>query len=574
MHKKSLWFVLALVAVLVAVMGLVAACGSGDTTTTTAANATTTTAAPAGETTTTAPAETTTTVAAGAPQGGTLAVYIGDPSYIDPSNTFESEGMQIVQAVFDSLTSVDYRTMKVIPDAADSWESNADASVWTFHLHPGATFSNGAPVTAADFKYAFERIVNPATKSEIAYHLSTIKGYDEMQAGTATDLAGIVAKDDLTLEITLSQSFGILPTVLAHPSFAPILKAEVEKDPVAWAAMPIGNGPFKMAEPWAAGQYVKVVKNDAYWGTKPNIDGIEYRIFKDVETAFLEFKAGTLDWTQIPSGQYKATADQYGIADDGYTGNPGKQVQNGGELAIYYLTINNTDPVFKNADLRKAVSLAMNRQALCDTVYEGIRKPASSIVPIGLEGYEENAWADSHYDVEAAKAALAKAGYPGGAGLPTIKLAFNSGAGHEDVMALVQADLKAIGINVEFDTSDAPTFWSKLGDAKYEIGRCGWLMDYPTIDNFLYPLFNSKSGDNYSKYNNPAVDAAIDKARATPDADARLKEYQAVVKMIGADNPVVPLDTYAHHNVVSERVNNLTYSAHGLLDFVSCWITQ
>ena len=211
---------------------------------------------------------------------------------------------------------------------------------------------------------------------------------------------------------------------------------------------------------------------------------------------------------------------------------------------------------------------------MCDTVYEGIRKPATSIVPMGMQGYEDNAWADSHYDVEAAKAALAAAGYPDGAGLPAIKLAFNCGAGHEDVMALVQADLKAIGINVEFDTSDAPTFWSKLGAGEYEIGRCGWIADYPIIDNFTYPLFNSKSGDNYSKYANPAVDAAIDKARTIVDVDERIKAYQDIVKIIGADNPVVPLDTYAHHNVASDRVNNLTYSSQGLTDFVSCWITQ
>jgi oligopeptide transport system substrate-binding protein len=550
MHKKNILLVLALVAVLLVVVGVATACGSSN--------------------------ETTTTTAAAADKpvdGGTLAVYIGDPSFIDPANAFESEGIKVVDSLYDSLTGVDYKTMKVVPAAADSWEANADATVWTFHLHPGATFSDGTPVTAADFKYAWERIVSPAQKSEIAYQFSMIKGYDEMQAGTATELTGVKAVDANTLEVTLNYGFGDFPTVFSHPSFGPVPKAAVEKDPKAFALSPVGNGPFKMAEPWAAGQYVKVVRNDSYYGTKPHVAGIDFRIFKDLETAFLEFKAGTLDWTQIPSGQYKATADQYGISDNGYTANPGKQVQNGGELAIYYITINNTDPLFKNADLRKAVTLAINRQAICDTVYEGIRKPASSFVPIGIDGYEENAWPDSHYDVEAAKAALAAAGYPNGQGLPTIKLSFNSGAGHEDVMALVQADLKAIGINTEFDTSDAPTFWDKLGKGNYQIARCGWQADYPLIDNFVNPEFQSESGDNYSKYANPAVDSGVLAARATVDPAARMKAYQDLVKLIGSTNPVVPVDTYAHHNVASARVHELTYSSHGLLDYINVWIS-
>ena len=576
--KRNLWLVLLLAVALIATLGVLAGCGGTAATTTTAAAPATTAGSPsttAAAPTTTAAAPTTTAApAANQPvAGGTLEVYIGDPSFIDPANTFESEGTQVVQSLFDSLTAIDYKTMKVIPAAANSWDVNSDATVFTFHLHPGATFHDGTPVTAADFKYAWERICNPDQKSEIAYQIAMVKGYDEMQAGTAKELVGVKAIDANTLEVDMAQPFADFVTVIAHPSFGPVPKAEVEKDPKAYADMPIGNGPFKMAEPWSHGQYVKVVKYDGYYGTKPNVDGIDFKIYKDVETAFIDFKAGTLDWTQIPSGQYKATASQYGIADDGYTSNPGKQVQNGGEIAIYYLTMNNTVAPFDNANLRKAISLAINRQAICDAVYEGIRKPATSFIPEGLEGYEANAWPDSHYDMAAAKAALTAAGYPDGKGLPAIKLSFNSGAGHEDVMQLVQSDLKAIGINVEFDTSDAPTFWDKLGKGNYQIARCGWIMDYPLIYNFTYPEFQSKSGDNYSKYNNPQVDQAMIDAEKITDPAARLAAFQAIVKTIGSTDPVVPLDTYAHHNVTSERVNNLTYSAGGLLDFVSCWLS-
>ena len=349
-------------------------------------------------------------------------------------------------------------------------------------------------------------------------------------------------------------------------------KAAVEKDPTAFAAAPVGNGPFMMVGSWQHDQGIQVKAYAGYYGKKPNIDGIDFKIFKDPETAFLEFKAGNLDWTQIPSGQVKATQTEFGTSDDGYTGNPGKQVMLGSELSIYYLVVNTTDPIMKNPDLRKAISLAINRQAIADTVYEGVRAPATSIIPPGIVGYEDGAFPYSKYDVEAAKAALTKAGYPGGAGLPEITLACNSGGGHEEVMALVQADLKAVGINVKTDFTEWAAYLKKLDDGTYQIGRLGWVADYPIIDNFIYPIFQSTSADNKSKYNNKAVDDAIQAARKITDESARVAAYQAIVKTVGEDAPVIPIVAYKHHHVTSARVYNLVYSPNGLLDFQSCYI--
>jgi oligopeptide transport system substrate-binding protein len=573
MHKKNMWLVLALVAVLVMVAGLAIACGSSEETTTTTAAPSGPTTTAAGPTTTAAPAETTTTApAANAPvDGGTLVYEIGNPSFIEPTQAFESEGVEVVQAMFDSLVQFDFLTSELKPDVATEWSSNADASVWTFKLGD-SKFSNGRAVTAADFKYAWERICNPVNESGISYHLSAVKGYDEMQAGTATELSGVKAIDDKTLEVTLMYPFGEFEYVVGHPSLCPIPKEEVDKDPAAFALKPIGNGPFMMNEPWVADQYVKVVKNPDYPGTKPHVDGIEFKIFKDIETAYLEFQAGNVDFTQISSGNVQAAKSKYGESGNGYTSDPGKQVLVGAETAIYYLLLNNEDPLFKNPDVRKAFSLAINRQAICDVAYEGVRKPADSFIPPGIVGYVPGAWPYSKYDVAAAKEMLAKAGYPDGTGFPTIKLSFNSGAGHEDVMALVQADLKAIGITAEFDTSDGPTYWDKAQNGQYQIGRSGWIADYPIIDNFLASNLISTAADNYARYKNTAVDDAIYAARQMTDAAARTKAYEAVVATIGEDCPVVPITFYAHRRVGSERLHNFTYSPLGLSDFVSCWL--
>lgn len=548
--RKHAWIGLVLGIILVGALVALAGCGGGTATTTSSST-------PAGE----QPVK-----------GGTLNVYINEPVSIDPVDLEESEGTQVGQALFDSLTTFDYLTMKVGPAAAASWDVNADATVFTFHLVPGAKFHDGTPVTAGDFVYAWNRLCDPANKSNVSYHLAPVKGFDEVQAGTVKELSGVKAIDDNTLEVTLSYSFADFIYVVAHPTLAPVPKAAVEKDPAAFSAAPVGNGPFMMDGTWQHDQSIQLKAFADYYGKKPNIDGIAFKIFKDPETAFLEFKAGNLDWTMIPTGQIKATQDQYGTSDDGYTGNPGKQVQLGSELSIYYLVVNTKDDIFKNPDLRQAVSLAINRQAIADTVYEGTRAPATSIIPPGIVGYEDGAFPYSKYDVEAAKAALTKAGYPNGQGLPELTLSCNSGGGHEDVMALVQADLKAIGINVKTDFTEWAAYLKKLDDGTFQFGRLGWVADYPIIDNFVYPLFKSGSADNKSKYENPAVDSALEAARKTLDESERIKAYQAIVKTVGQDTPVIPIVAYKHHHVTSARVFNLILSPNYLLDFQDCWI--
>lgn len=506
--------------------------------------------------------------------GGTFSFYISEPAYIDPYNLQESEGTQVGQAVFDSLVSFHPLTSKVTPAAAESWESNEDATVWTFKLVPGAKFHNGREVTAEDFKYAWERISNPENASEISYHLSAVLGYDEMQKGTATELEGVRAVDATTLEVTLKYPFADFEYVVGHPALAPIPKEEVDKDPAAFSEMPIGNGPFKMSEPWARDEYIKVERFADYYGDVPYIDGIEFRILADMDTAFLEFKAGNLDLAQIPAGQIQATVDQYGESPDGYTINPGEQTVLGTEQAVYFLLMNNTDEVLKNPKVRQALSMAIDRQAICDTVFEGTRIPATGIVPEGIVGFREGAWEYSKYDPEAAKALLADAGHPNGEGIPTIVLEYNTGAGHEDILQLVQDDLKALGIESELAGTEWAQYLDKLTEKTYQIGRLGWVADYPIMDNFLYPLFKTGSGDNYSGYSNAEIDALLEEARKTVDDDARIAMYQDIETRIGADAPVIPLMYYRHTRVASERVVDGIFSANGLFYFEKVKLQQ
>jgi len=517
-------------------------------------------------------------------KGGTLNYYINEPAYIDPYNTQESEGTNVEQMLFDSLTTIDNKTNTVIPAAAESWQANAENTVFTFKLVPGAKFQNGEPVNAAAFVFAWTRIAdaktNPKDPSVISYHLAAVKGFDELSAGTATTFSGLKAIDENTFEVTLTKPFADFPYVAAHPALAPVPEKAVKDGvefngaKVPFAEMPVGNGPFKMSEPWKHDQYIKVVRNDDYYGAKANLDGVNWMIFKDEETAYREFQAGTIDFTSIPSGQVKAAQEQYGAAGDGYTVNPGKQTLLGAETAVYYMLVNNTDATLKNAGVRKAVSLAINRQAICDAVFEGTRKPATNIVPPGIVGYEDGIWVDSRYDVAAAKTALADAGFADGKGVPELTISFNSGGGHEDIMQLVQADLAKIGIKSKLQGSEWAQYLKQLDSGKYQVGRLGWIADYPIMDNFLYPIFQSKSGDNKSPYANPKVDAALIEARSEGDAAKRIADYQAINTEIQSTNPAVPLMYYAHRHVGSDRVHDLYYNPSGLAGLDKAWLTN
>jgi peptide/nickel transport system substrate-binding protein/oligopeptide transport system substrate-binding protein len=334
----------------------------------------------------------------------------------------------------------------------------------------------------------------------------------------------------------------------------------------AYSAAPIGNGPFKIEGKWEHDQYIQVKRFDEYHAGPAIIDGTDFKIIDSPETAFTAFQAGELDFCQIPSGQIQACQDTYGVSPDGYTSNPGQQTLLGPESSVYYLVINVNDPVMSDKNVRLALNYAIDRQAICDSVFEGTREPATGIVPPGIAGYRDGAWPAAVYDIEKAKAALADAGFPGGEGFPQIKLSFNSGGGHEDIMAIVQQNFADIGITANFDTLEWAAYLDALAADAFQIGRLGWIADYPIMENFLFSLFYTDNGDNYCNYSNPVVDQKIMAARGIIDDDARIAAFQEVDDIIAADCPIIPMMFYKHVRVCSDRLQNFYFSPNMIAD--------
>ena len=507
-----------------------------------------------------------------AASGSTLNYYINNPVSIDPYNAQEDQGIQVCYQLFDTLTIYDWDTQELVGLAAESWEPNDTADEFTFHLFEGAKFHNGDTVTAADFKRGWERICNPETGnqvSQISYHLSLVEGYDDMVKGNATELTGVTCPDDNTLVVKLTAPYADFPFVCSHPALGPVPAVALDDFDTYFRA-PIGNGPFKMDGEWVDGQEINLVRFDDYYGDKAIIDGVHFNIQKDVETAYREFQAGNLDVCQIPTAQLQDAIDQYGESDDGYNMTPDHKVLDGAELSTYYILCNMNDETMSDPAIRKAVSLAIDRQAICDTCFMGIgATPADNIVPPGLDGYEEGAWPYAKYDPEQAAQILDEAGYTAGAdgkrGI-SLTLSYNLDGSHKQIMEMVIANLNEIGIDVTSDTQEWATILDNYAAGNFQFGRLGWIADYPIMDNFIYPLFYTGNGDNRGDYSNPEVDAAIEDARATLDDAERIAKLQAVNKVIGEDCPDIPIFFYTHTIVGSDRIQALNMNMLKLVD--------
>ncbi len=502
-------------------------------------------------------------------------MYLNNPECIEPYNLQENQGTQVGFQLFDTLVKDDYDKGELQPAAAADWSVNEEATEFTFHLVTGATFANGDPVTAECFKRGWTRIVdpntNPSNPSVISYHLSMVEGYQELSEGQTTDFTGVQAPADDTLVVTLSEPYADFLYVCCHPALVPVPQAAID-DAGSFYTAPIGNGPFMMDGEWQDGQEINVVRYDDYYGMKATIGGIHFNIQKDLETGWREFQAGNLDVCDIPAQQVPQAIEDYGASEDGYTITPGHQVLNGDQTSTYYLVVNCEDPVLSEPALRRAISLCINRQAICDTLFQGTRSPADNIVPPGINGYEPEAWPYSKYDPDQAKQVLSDAGID--PSTVNLILSCNGDGGHADIMAMIQSDLEAIGITSEIEMKEWATILDDYQAGAYQIGRLGWIADYPIMDNFLFPLFYTDNGDNRSQYSNPDVDAALSAARTTVDDAERIAALQEVNRTIAEDCPVIPIMFYKFSMCGSDHVLSLYEDPQGKFYFAQSEFTE
>ena len=514
-----------------------------------------------------------------------LALCLIAPASLDPYNACDESSQVLAWQLFDALTAYDFATGELSCLAAERFEMSADARAFTFHLR-AATFHNGEPVTAADFKRAWERVIDPASPaatatgvpSVIAGMLSVIEGYAELREGSATELSGVTCPDDATLRIALRTPYADLPYLLAHPALGPV-PAAADDDPVAFAAAPIGNGPFQMAGTWKPGDStIALERFDGYAGDPATLGGVRIEVSDDLEQAYQLFQTGDVDICRCPVREASSAAANLGQR----VGEPvmarGNRFVRCAGLATSMLACNLRASALQNADVRHALSLAIDREYLSDTLYRATRLPADGVVPPAMRGYREAAWPYALFDRAQAKELL-DARYPvddeGMRGL-SLRLLYNADGGHREIIEAVIENLAAVGVAVEPEDVDIDTMRERVAAGDFDLVRMDWASDAPVMDGMLFPLFFSANdtSTNVSGYRDDGVDELLAQARATGDEGARLALLQEADALIGRDCPVIPLLFQATPYVGSDRVEELLIEPQGRLSLATAQLGE
>jgi len=437
-----------------------------------------------------------------------------DPPSLDPIHSTDTTSATIVLKIFEGLVDQDPETLDIIPSLAESWDISGDGLTYTFHLKKGVMFHNGREVTSEDVRYSIERCLTPKERSERSWVLTPILGAAEMLAGEVSTLRGLETPDDHTVVFTLERPFAPFLSYLALEAGRIAAREGIE----AADFTPIGSGPFAFVS-WDHGIRVTLRANHEWHGGDVGLENVEFEVIPDVGVAFQKFVAGELDFVdEIPPGQLSLIRKRYP-----------ESVHMWPYIRIEYVGFNMTRPPFKgNPALRRALSCAVDRKSIVESLFEGAAAVPTGILPPGIPGRDESIEGYT-YDPETAKKLLAEAGYPGGRGLPELTLWYNTNERHEQVMQFIQANLRDIGVNARLRSLDWPAYLKACESFEPDMFRMGWVADIPDADNFLYILLHSSQigpQGNYSGFSNAEFDGLVEQARLTADQTERTTLYK------------------------------------------------
>jgi len=471
-------------------------------------------------------------------------LIIGNGDEIESIDPTQIEGVpehRVYMALFEGLVSYDPQTSLAVPGVAESWSFNSDNTVITFTLRNGVTWSDGTPITAQTVVDSWLYTLNPSTGSEYAYMIGlVVKGgtkYNE-EGGKPSDVA-IRAIDSRHFEVTLSSPAAYAVDIMAHYAFAILPMHAIQKYGSDWTSVKnfVGNGPYVLSERIPNSRTV-VVKNEKYWN-KANVflTKITFLPINDDNTVYNMFLNGEVDWsTGIPLSRI----DEVKLHKD-YIVTP--------QLSTYYYEINNKDfKPLNDARVRKALSMAIDRQELVDKVRKGGEIAATALVP-PMTGYTPTT--GNGFNVAEAKRLLAEAGYPNGQGFPTFTVIYNTNEGHRITAEYIQQAWKTnLGINVTLQNMEWASFLDFRRTSGMQIARAGWVADYMDPQNFL-ELLISNTGNNDGQYSNADYDRLLRQAASMPGGAARnaiMRQAEDIA--ITQDQALIPLYWYVSQNMI------------------------
>ena len=513
--------------------------------------------------------------------GKILTIEMGpEVESIDPALNTTNDGANYLTYLFDNLLRTD-KDGKVVPSLAQKYEVSDDGLTWTFHLRDGLKWSDGSDFTANDFVYSWQRMVDPDVAAPYAETvLGMVEGYDEAigkpdENGNQTTTPDVTklkveAPDDKTFVVHMSHPTPYFDKLATFPALSPVKKDVVEAKPDGWTLDPktyISTGPFKLAE-WKSGSYLMLEKNENYWNKDAvKLDGIKCLLMGDQNAAISAYEAGdALMIKDIPTQEITTLQKR-----PDYRLDP--------QIGTYFIDLNNTLDEFKDAKVRQALSLALDRKYISETITAGTYTPAKGFVPQGVSDWDGSSWYDHLTDpsvyinvddyqgnLAKAKELLKEAGHENGAGLPTIVYSTNDQSYHKKIAEYLQQVWGELGVKVEVNIVEWKSFTPQRRSGNYQAARDGWVMDYNDPSNILQ-LTSTGNGNNSSKYSNPEYDALLEKAANEADPQTRFGYFHQAEEMLMRDMGVTPLLYYNEIYLQSDKIKDSYHTTDGIWHF-------
>ncbi|MBO8170121.1 MAG: peptide ABC transporter substrate-binding protein [Thermoanaerobacteraceae bacterium] len=490
-----------------------------------------------------------------------------EPETIDPGKATGQPDLTVINAAMEGLTRYNLDG-ELEPAMAEDWEVSEDGTVYKFYIREDAKWSNGDPVTAYDFEYAWKRVLDPEFAADYAYELYYIKNaaaYNdpEDKSVTSPDQVGVKALDEKTLEVTLEAPVPQFLGLTAFPTFFPVHKETVEANP-DWHAKPetyVSNGPFKIVE-WQHDQKFVLKKNENYWDAESvKLDELVMTLVTKESTELAMFETGEIDIGDNPPTEEL----------DRLKADPNSGLKIKGDLAVYYYLFNTTQKPFDDVRVRKALAMAIDREAIVKNITKAGQIPAFAFAPYGLpdadpskdfrevggnDYFEEN--------VEKARQLLAEAGYPNGEGFPEFEILTNDTEGHIKIAQAIQEMWKQnLGIeNVKVRSQEWGPYLKARQELDYQVARAGWGADYLDPMTFL-DLFITDGGNNNTGWGSERYDELIKKANSTADREERFRIMHEMEDILMNDMPVMPIYFYTNPYLMKDYVKNVGVPSFG-----------
>ncbi len=471
-----------------------------------------------------------------------------EPQDLDPHVITGVTEHYVAMSLFEGLATQDPVDLHPIPGAAESWDISPDQKIYTFHLRKNARWSNGDAVTARDFLESYKRILTPSLGSEYSYMHWAVKNARAYNEGKLKnfDEVGYKVIDDYTLQITLESSTPYFLSLLNNDAWFPVPMNVIRKygDPYLrgnrWTHPGhfVGNGPFALAK-WRVNDVVAVKKSLTYWDHENvRLNGVNFFPIESDDTEERAFRSGQLHETYtMPLAKIDYYKEHYP-----------EMLHISAYLGSYFYKFNVNKPPLNDKRVRRALTMAIDREAIVKTVMRGGQLPAYNLTPPGTAGYTCRTLV--HEDVAEAKRLLADAGYPDGKNLPTIELLYNTLEAHRTVAEAIQQMWKSkLGIDVRLVNQEWKVYLDAQRTLDYQICRSSWIGDYVDPDTFLN-MWLTNGGNNETGWSNAEYDRLIDEASHTVDSKERLEVFQRAEAILMDELPILPIYFYTSTHAI------------------------